>query len=388
MLPAPEELQSHIVSWVAKQQNSRKSLHALCSTSRTLGRIASEAFYRDVKLYPDDAPFFLRTLFECPELGSTVRRLQVCVLLESNTALDPDLKAKSIQALHELGLAGSLWEQKIRDDGLPTVAGLILTRLPQLTELDIRVAPIMPNVASQSPWYQLFGSDEVPQPVAPVLERLRSLAIGGAMLPLLGINFPKLRTLRVRRITTPMLYPKRALLPGARGVEDLHLDATVKVANVEHATLIFGTLNHLIEAMNGIQITRLSIDLWAPDTFNPTNRYSAQQLLDQLQDIASGIRKLTINCVAANCVGDEMYQQSRHAFRERPMVSIERFSSLTTMIVPSYFLNTSSGSRRSDQPIAVKDIRLRTAPNLRISKCEFIGSDQHMTQLDFAPQSS
>ncbi|KAF2738772.1 hypothetical protein EJ04DRAFT_560438 [Polyplosphaeria fusca] len=271
--------------------------------------------------------YLLRTLLDRPDLAIKANGLWVETVRKSVASaykvehFDWNcLQKGSLVTLKKLGHDGDAWSRMIEASIESAYAGLLLTLLPKLRFLDLRVYDSQSGIYSFEPTTALFGAPVMPHVAAPVFQHLECVRLPAphfALLsePLESLTYLKLVKMEMRNMI--WLNGPGTLL-GASGLGTINLKISIRLISKQYSSSYRCFAGDIINAMQCRKLKQLEITFY--DEWGPEAEHDDGYLIDDL-----------IQCV---------HKISRRLENDMTTVikDLRPFSNLKRMRVPQVFL--------------------------------------------------
>jgi hypothetical protein len=353
----PEELLLQ-VAFHLPDSATPKHLKNLCLTSRKLCYIAQEALHTTAKLsiscgcHPklNAVVKLLRTLLDRPDLASKVKTLRfravrkrVDILYAKQGFELEELRETCVSKLEELGYKSTHpWWRSVNNYIESSFGGLLLTILPNLTDLDFWIKDHQRGPPSSECISGLWGGTSPPQAIVHGWKNISHLVTGDTSVLKCNIQFDKLTSLDLRTISigTVLRLNGPGSLLGAENLKDLALTVSIQFADrplVEKAEVEF---SELLEALNCRALRSLKI-LFINDGYHIgddlTTELNAAYFLDQLCSLHETLESLSITLETTDDDGELEWLVD---MCQHPSGSLRSFTALKSLVIPQPFLFT------------------------------------------------
>lgn len=353
----PEELLLQ-VAFHLPDSTAPKHLKNLCLTSRMLRPIAQEALHTTAKLtiscgcHPrvNAVLRLLRTLLDRPDLASKVKVLRFRAVRKCIQALyfeqafeSNELRDRCVAKLKELGYSSKHpWQRSITNHIESAFGGLLLTILPNLTELDFWIKDHQRGPPSSEIISGLWGSTIPPDAVMQGWKNISHLVTGDTSMLKCGIEFDKLTSLDLRTISigTVLRLNGPGSLQGAENLQDLALTVSIQFADrplVEKAEIEFSELLNAIacRALKNLRILFINDGYHIGDDL--TTELNASYFLDQLHSVQETLETLSITLETSEDDGELEWLVD---MCQHPTTSLKKFTALKSLVIPQPFIFT------------------------------------------------
>ena len=227
----------------------RTKLGALIRVSKRMRFITEGVLYQNVEVSPgyshnpgtNKMAQLLRTLLNRPELGLKIRylsfqtiRRNFSAFYEKNGFQFYDLRQKSLTQLEKMGYMGHPWYRMVEASIESAYAGLLLTLVPKLCDLNFVVYDGNFGKESAEPTLALFGAYYPINELQVVLNNIKCIMIPGChVAAILAGPLPKLESLEINMIEVDDLTRLNGSnsLPGASKIKEICITVTAEVIN-------------------------------------------------------------------------------------------------------------------------------------------------------------